>query len=122
MSPLFRLRSLKAGASQPTLSVEDRAVLEQLRQAGSDLSRPHPIDHYLYFPKEDAARSAANVLRGEGYRVDVRVGADEVNWLALASHSIVPTPQTIAETTARMEKLAASLGGEYDGWQAAVVK
>ncbi len=28
----------------------DQMVLDQLRKAGSDLSKPHKIDFFLYFP------------------------------------------------------------------------
>lgn len=109
-------------AREPELHAEDQQVLGSLRRAGSDLSLPHPIHHYLYFPKEAAARRAAKALRAEGYDVRVRLGADEVNWLVLASRAAVPEPEAVAATTSWMENLAALLGGEYDGWEAEVVR
>jgi len=109
-------------APESTLSATDRAVLESLRQSGSNLSLPHVVEHYLYFLKEAAARAAAKILRTEGYRVEVRLGADGISWLVLASHAVTPAPATVARTTLRLEEIASSLGGEYDGWEATVVR
>lgn len=109
-------------ARGPDLSEGDAQVLNALREAGSNLALPHPIDHSLYFPDGPTARSAAKALEGAGYRVDVRPGDGTANTLVLASHAMVPTPQAVAETTLRMERFAISLGGEYDGWEAQIVK
>ena len=103
------------------LSSSDRDTLDALRQAGSNLSRSHPIRHYLYFPQREAALAAQRTLAGEGYRVEVRRAAKGPDWLALASHTLVPTDHNVAATTARMEQLASSLHGEYDGWEAQVM-
>jgi hypothetical protein len=107
---------------EPKLSAADRALLASLQRSGSNLSLPHVIEHYLYFPKETAACDAAETLRGEGYEVEVRLGADGVNWLVLASHAVLPAAATVARTTLRLEALASSLSGEYDGWEATVAR
>jgi hypothetical protein len=73
------------------------------------------VDFYLYFPQEDDAEKAAETLRVEGYAVVTRLGADETNWLALASRQVADTELGAAEE--RLEQLAASLGGEYDGYE-----
>jgi len=86
------------------------------------LSQPHPINHYLYFGDKGDARKAGKLLGGEGYAVDVRRGAERRDWLVLAAHVAVPSPETIAHTAAKMEALAASFRGEYDGWEAQVVR
>lgn len=76
------------------------------------------VVHYLYFPTLVAARRAARVLRGEGFEVNVRLGADDENWLALARHRIVLSEEVMTDLRARMEDLAGRGRGEYDGWQA----
>jgi hypothetical protein len=76
------------------------------------------VDFYLYFPSQDTAEKAAEALRSEGYAVVTRLGVDEVNWLALASREI--SEENLAAAEERMEALAQSLGGEFDGYERAV--
>ena len=93
--------------------------MEHLQRAGADLAQAREIEHYLYFPTEEAARTAAEQLRSDGFTVTVRRGADNVNWLALASQMSVVSDETLDELNEQLAALADSLGGEYDGWQAA---
>ncbi|CAA9493923.1 MAG: hypothetical protein AVDCRST_MAG85-1374 [uncultured Solirubrobacteraceae bacterium] len=68
---------------------------------------------YLYFPDENGARAAGTRLQGSGYDVEVRLGADDVNWLALAEKDI---PEGDLDTIeADLGRLAEELNGEYDG-------
>lgn len=96
---------------------KDRLVLDELARVGSDLSLPHHVRHYLYFPREKHAKKAARRLQTVGYETKARLGADEVNWLVLATHSIIPTEQAILNLRSQLEKLAFELHGEYDGWE-----
>src|SRR4051794_13152266 len=52
----------------------DAAVIEQLRAAGSDLSKPHELDFFLYFPTEAAAHAASEEIKGD-FTVEVRPAA-----------------------------------------------
>jgi regulator of RNase E activity RraB len=94
----------------------DHQVLDQLKSAGSDLSSPHDIEFFLYFPTETAAREAAVGVEAEGCDVDVRLGADEKNWLCYATRRMVPKHDELARLRARFNELAQKGGGEYDGW------
>jgi Regulator of ribonuclease activity B len=77
------------------------------------------LDHYLYFAKKSSAERAAAILREKGWSVEVRMGADGENWLALAKQP-APIEEDIEEVRNELEHLADELGGEYDGWGAAV--
>ena len=68
---------------------------------------------YLYFPVEDDARSVGDRLSREGYDVVVRLGADDVNWLALAEKDIEPAE--LDDFARALEAVASDRGGEYDG-------
>jgi hypothetical protein len=96
-------------------------VLAELAMV-SDLSEPHLIRHYLYFPTCNAAEDVAGVLGRGGYRTEARLSADvdEESWLVLAEQEAVLTPEFIASTRGHLEALAAGAGGEYDGWEAEV--
>lgn len=45
----------------------DEAVLIQLKNAGSDLSKPHKIEFFLYFPTQADAEQAGVQLRRTGF-------------------------------------------------------
>jgi hypothetical protein len=73
---------------------------------------------YLYFKEQTEAEQAGARLRGDGYDVTVREGADDISWLALAGADIREADLDGAEEA--MSALAAELGGEYDGYERAV--
>jgi hypothetical protein len=68
----------------------DEAVIIQLQKAGSDLSKPHSIDFYLYFADESAAQQAAARMRQTGYQAEVKRAAKGEDWLCLATKQVVP--------------------------------
>jgi hypothetical protein len=88
-------------------------------QARPDAAAPQGIDWYLYFSSREQADRAASALRSDGFEVLVRPGATG-GWLALAHTGSPATGDSFANLEARMRKLAESLNGEYDGWEAAV--
>src|SRR5689334_11230235 len=51
--PAKPAKPAKSAKESASVSDDDRTVLEQLRAAGSDLSKPHQIDFYLYFATEE---------------------------------------------------------------------
>lgn len=100
----------------------DAQVIEQLRQAGSDLSKPHAIEFFLYLPNEAKAREASTQLQAQGYETSVRQGATGSEWLCLATKSMVPTHMALLRAREELGVLASRLEGEYDGWGAPIVK
>ena len=108
----------------------DLAVLRRLKELGSDLSKPHMVDFFLYFPSEEQAWSAASEIEREGYEVTVdrvptpwwrRLFSKPV-WGCYANKSIVPEEDTILETSAWLDGIAQRFSGEYDGWGTEVTK
>ena len=104
---------------QPT---GDDGVIEQLRLAGSNLSKAHPIDFYIYAPTQESAERIAGNLAHQGFAVKVRRAATGSDWLALATKEVVPTPTALAKIRRDLTSLAASEHGDYDGWEAPIVK
>ncbi len=98
----------------------DEAVIIQLRKAGSDLSKPHTIDFYLYLPSRSAAEQAAAKMRQTGYTVEVKRAAKGNDWLCLGTKKVVPELATMQRITHELSGLAGSLQGDYDGWEAKV--
>jgi Regulator of ribonuclease activity B len=100
----------------------DHGTLRQLTAAGADLAKPTDVVNYLYLPDERRAQEAGAELRLAGYSVEVQPAATGVNWLALARIDLVPSVENVRLLRERFERLAAKLGGEFDGWEAAVTK
>lgn len=90
----------------------DAGVLAQLARAGSDLSKPHPIDFYLYLPTGEPAQTAAAHLRRQGFDATVERAGRGPTWLCLAKKSMVPSLPAIKTARAELDGLARSLGGE----------
>jgi hypothetical protein len=109
---------------------KDLAVLHRLKELGSDLSKPHKVDFFLYFPSEEQAKSAAGEIEREGYAVRInrapmpwwrRLFSKPV-WGCYANKSIIPDEETILETSRWFDGIAQRFCGEYDCWGTGVVK
>ena len=68
------------------------------------------------FPKRKKADALAARLRGEGFVVETRRGADETNWLVRVSHPSLEE-DTIDRLEEQFTKYAEASGGEYDGYE-----
>jgi regulator of RNase E activity RraB len=100
----------------------DKSVIEQLREAGSDLSKPHPIEFFLYLPNEDAARRVAEKVAALGFAVGVEVTATGDQWLVQARKTMVPDEAELVRLHQVFDDLVAPENGEYDGWGASVTR
>jgi regulator of RNase E activity RraB len=98
----------------------DRQSIEQLRTAGSDLSKPHTIQFHLRVPSQKDANAAATELQAGDYDTAVRQDRDGRNWLCVAQKSMTPTIENLSGARRMFMDLAARYHGEYDGWDAAV--
>lgn len=100
----------------------DKQVLDQLKAAGSDLSKPHKIEFFLYFPSEDKASRAAAEIKKDVPTVEVRLGADGKDWLCFATKDMDPKHSELVRLRSVFNSVAKSFNGEYDGWVTEVVK
>jgi len=102
----------------------DAGVIAQLRKLGSDLSKPHPVEFFLYFPTEVGANRVADKLATQGFTSTVKPAASgsSLPWHTFATLQIVPTIGAMAKLRAELSELSASEGGEYDGWGTPLVK
>ena len=98
----------------------DGQVLKQLVAAGSDLSKPHDVEFFLYFPDEGRASEAHRALLAEGYTGQVDRAARGPGWLCFVTKQIVPSHAAMVAIRRRMTQLATAGSGEYDGWETSV--
>ncbi len=98
----------------------DRLVLRQLQSLGADLTRPRHVVHYLYFPAEEGARTAADVIEDAGYTTVVEPPSEQiVEWRVKADTTRVVNAATVEAFRAWFEQVASEHAGEYDAWEAA---
>jgi Regulator of ribonuclease activity B len=110
------LKKKQRATEQPTL---DEWALDQLKQAGEDLSRPHSLEFQLIFPTQPAAEQAASQIKADGFDVTVKPGGQDGEWLCAASKMMVPEIAVITKIHQDFDGIAASFGGRYDGWSMA---
>jgi len=77
---------------------------------------PQGVRYFLYIPQRKKAEALAARLRGEGFEVETRRGADETNWLVLV-HNPSLEEDTIDRLEEQFTRDAEASGGEYDGYE-----
>lgn len=100
----------------------DQLVLAQLRKSGSNLSKPHNIEFFLYFPTQSLAEKAGLNVRDAGFEVEVRKAGTGDSWLCFATKTMVPALPDLQRIRQNFTALAASVNGEYDGWGTQIEK
>ncbi len=97
-------------------------VSTQLDKAGSDTSKLHSFDFYLYLPFEGAAIQVATRLEEDGFVTEVGRAAEGTEWVCLASKAMIPDARVLSEYGRRFESLVDAFGGEFDRWESKVVE
>lgn len=100
----------------------DVQTLSAMKQAGADLTKPTEVTYFLYFPTRERAEQAAGSANTGPLAANVRPAATGNTWLCEVRGVMVPSESAIHAASTRLAALATSLGGEYDGWEAEVVK
>ena len=104
---------------QLTLDEMDMMVLQVMQSHGADLERPHLVQHWIYVDSQEAAERGAAELRTIGYSATVEpVEGDSKTWKILSSCDLVLSPAVVRQMRANQTRIAESVGGEYDGWEA----
>jgi hypothetical protein len=101
----------------------DVQVLRRLRKAGSDLTKRHPIEFFLYFPSRESRDRIASTLQAQGFSMQAGENLKSAkSWSIVATGSMVPTAPELVCLRAELGALAAAENGDYDGWGTEVVK
>jgi tetratricopeptide (TPR) repeat protein len=112
-------RAASGGPRPLDAAAQNREALRQIAASGADLSRPRQVNFYFYVSDRPTAERGAVSLQGDGYRTLVRKSQNS-QWLLLASITAVLSEEWLNARATQMNQLAQSLGGEFDGWEAAV--
>lgn len=117
-----RAKSPETAAAVVGTPEADAATLRALRDAGADLTKETEVNFYLYFPTREAAERAAEHARTPTFTATVRKGSLGETWLCFVTSRMVPSEPAIRAAATRLQAVAATNGGEYDGWEAAVTQ
>jgi hypothetical protein len=107
---------VRAAEVRRAMEDPDGATLDELARAGSDLTREHLIEFYLYFPREDTANTVAVILQGEGFGTRMSQNDKEKDWTLLATRRMRPELAPLRAVRDRLTALVTEKGGSYDGW------
>jgi regulator of ribonuclease activity B len=114
------LERLLRGKPPATTAETDQLVVRQLQALGADLSKPRHVIHFLYFPAEGDARSAADEIDRASYDATVTPPTESIeSWCVRAEGFRVIGSTTVEAFRAWFENIASEFRGEYDGWEAA---
>jgi hypothetical protein len=94
-------------------------VRNHLSEQGSDLTLPHSLDLYLYYPSEIEAQAVAAHLLESPLESDV-IESDQ-HWLCLVQCRLVPTQDGLEAIAELMRTAHDQFGGDFDGWHAEIV-
>jgi hypothetical protein len=100
----------------------DTRTLRALLQSGADLNKETDVEFYLYFRTRQAAERAAHSVQLQEFSATVSLRADGKKWLCLLKGRMAPTEKAIRLASTRLQGLADSLEGDYDGWEAKVTR
>lgn len=107
---------VKAAEVRRAVEDPDGATLDELARAGSDLTREHLVEFYLYFPLEAAARETATLLQQEGFETRMSRNDKEQDWTLLATRQMRPELAPLRAMRDHLTALVTARGGTYDGW------
>jgi hypothetical protein len=97
-------------------------VLEQLCEMGSDTTRLHNFDFYMYLPTQSAANRTADMIRAKEFGAKVVVNRSGENWLCRAALALVPQTAPLEDIRTFLGEIESELGGDFDGWESDVVR
>jgi hypothetical protein len=100
--------------------VLDSMVVQAMQEQGDPLTPKRDVRHFAYFPKRSAAEQFSKSIQAEGFTVEL--GETEGQHSVTASRNDSVTLEAINPITTALSEKAASLGGEYDGWEAMLMK
>jgi len=103
--------------------INDSKVVVALMEHGDPLDVPRNFRHYVYFDAEGAARACVGGIGAVGLRgASAAVDRSDDKYVVVVSHESPADPDSAHAAAEAIRALAARHGGEYDGWEAALVR
>jgi len=101
---------------------ENGNILNKMVQQGDDLSKSRDINYSFVFTSEGKAKAFTNqVQTTTGLKTELSWYEERKLWDATVTKNMIPTHRDITALEQSLTQLAASNGGEADGWGCFVV-
>jgi uncharacterized protein (TIGR01619 family) len=104
--------------------IQNRQLIELLVQHGDSLEKKRIVSHWAYFPDDASRDQFIAAISEKGFEVTEQTSADELaqeNPLGVSFERIDHVDwESINVVTLELFELAASLSGNYDGWETTV--
>lgn len=115
---------VQASDFPPNVEMNQKTI-QALKDAGSDLKKPHPLEHHFYCFTPDSLKNLMAKGKSLGYRV-ANVGDNEHEgthyWYGDLIKETVLDLNVINDENSVMLRLADEFNGDYDGWGTPVVE
>lgn len=104
----------------------DLLTIEALRDKGSDLSKPHYLEHHFVVTKEYNITKITDTFKREGYEISqvldtLDEDGEKYYFFDVCKYCLVQ-PNTIFEESKKMTEIALSFNEFYDGWGTNIVE
>lgn len=99
-------------------------VIMKLQEAGDKLEKERQVDHWLYFPNENARKCFVDQCIKNKFKIESKqkLPSGEMPFHLQISRTDKVDISSISAITIELRKQAAKCGGEYDGWETFVIK
>lgn len=109
-------------------TTQNQRVVEVLRDHGDTLKKPRDVIHWAYFKNAEARTAFVDQMTSAGFAVYTTSDPEdkdadaEFPFGAAVNRDDMVDHNSIDDTVWRVYNVAVTLGGNYDGWEAQVVK
>lgn len=113
-----RLKASRRARVEPYgLWSTDQAQLEAFAARGADIAAPRESEFFLSFTSDVRAKAVADELRSRRVRHElIEPSHDIPEWMVFVRGRVPLVPDFLRETVDVCEELAATYGGEFEGW------
>lgn len=106
--------------------IQNRRVIAALVDHGDPLTVPRPVRHWAYFGSAEQRKTFVDRITGDGFVVsqdDLNDGAPGERPFGVSAERVDPvTEESIDRVVLGLIAIAGECGGEYDGWEAQVIR
>jgi hypothetical protein len=104
--------------------IQNRRLIDTLRQHGDSLEQERRIDHWLFFRRGPDRTKFRDLVTSHGFEVGTEGEEPDRDrpWTLQIHHVAVPTFDGINDVTLALVELSGKLNGTYDGWETHVVE
>jgi hypothetical protein len=100
----------------------DGQVIEQLKQAGSDITQPHKIEFFFFIQSAAGTNRIVKYLESKKFEVQFHQSEEHSDWAVKATKEMIPDENKLILLRSEFETISLKEGGSYDGWGTSIVK